>query len=308
MKALFSLSLAALALSATVVHAQRFQQEAVLIYHQDKVERVWIGDANKAQILYYETEKGVDSKKLAISKPQSIWLMEPPAYTAALEDFQGRRYEQALEGFRAVREEYKNLIELPDNHSSLAAFYAMECLRKLERFDELAKAREEFQPDDRESLTRSYQQTQLELYPMWEALNAKSWDRLEGIARTHLDKKLPGNQRAQVGYALGVALEGQKRPFEALDSYNLAITADAGGSEVVAANAAERAMRLYLEDENVKAAKRLHGTPEEAPGSTGAARLREAGALSKLYQATLGGGRTLPPELAELSKYAAKAE
>ncbi|GAA5482145.1 hypothetical protein [Haloferula sargassicola] len=298
---------AALLVAASAARAQdRFQQEAIVVYHQDKFERVWIADANKTQILYFDTERGVDSKKLAISKPQSIWLMEPAAYTAAMEDYQGRRYEKALAGFQKVREDYKKLITLPDNHSSLSAFYAMECLRKLGRLDELAKAQEEFMPADRESITRPYHKRQIEYYAMWDAVRTKSWDRLQGIASARLAEKPPGYQRAQAAYCLGLALENLQRPLEAIDAYNTAMTADSGGSEVVTAQAAEHAMKLYLADEDVKLAKRNFGTANADPDSRGMARLHEAAALAELYQMSLGNGKTLSGPLAELAKYAKK--
>ncbi|MBB5353551.1 tetratricopeptide (TPR) repeat protein [Haloferula luteola] len=305
MKALFPVSLAALVLASPVARAQRFQQEAIVVYHEDKFERVWIADASKTQYLYYETEAGVDSKRQGISKPQAIWLMEPAAYTAAMEQFQGRHYEEALKGFQVVREEYQALIELPDNHSSLAAFYSMECLRKLGRYDELEKALADFQPDDRNSLTREFQQKQIELYAMWGAVQAKSWERVESLAKGHLENnKLPGYQRAQAGYCLGLALEALNRPLEALDGYNIAFTADAGASEVVAALAAENSMKLYLQDPEVIRAKKVFGTSDENPNSVGNARLREAAAVAKLYEAALGNGAKLSGELAELPKFA----
>lgn len=303
MKTFLSLAASVLALIASAANGQRFQQEANIIYHADRVERVWIGDADKSQILYYTTERGVDVQRLAISKAQSIWLMEPPAYTAALEAFQGRRYEEALEGFQAVSREYEKLYELPDNHGALAYFYSMECLRKLERLEELSKAVESINPAARDSLTRPYHKTQFELYAMWDAIRTKSWDRVELIANERLGQKLPGFQRAQAGYGLGLALEGQGKTIEAINAYDIAMTADSGTSEVVAKNAAENAMRLYLQDEGVKLAQKLYGTPDEDPRSQGAARLNEAVAVMKLYEISLGGGEALPGELAVLKKY-----
>lgn len=293
-----------MALPAARAQGQRFQQEAYLVIDANTAQRVWIGDANKTEFLYFETEQGVSSQKMRNSKPQAIWLMEPAAYTEAVELFQGRKYEEALAKFREVRETYKKLIELPDNHSSLAAFYEMECLRKLQRLDDLAKAQESFLPDDRDSLTRPHQLTQLELYAMWDAVRTKDWSRLETICNGRLeDNKLPGYQRAQIGYCLGLALEGQDKPLDAINAFNIAMTADSGASEVVTRDAALRSLRLYAADEELQRAMKLHGTDREKAGSTGARRLGQAAALADLFQLSLGDGMALPAEFEALLKF-----
>ena len=296
-----------LAVSALVLPAaraqDRFQQEAFIIDDTGNAERVWIADSNKTEFLYFETEQGVDSKKMRIAQPKAIWLLEPPAYLEAMELYQGRKYEEALKKFEEVREAFKKLLELPDNHSSLSAFYAMECLRHLKRFDELAKAQETFLPDDRASLTRPYHQSQLEFYTMWAAVHAKDWARLERVANEYLAKKIPGYQRAQAGYCLGLALEGQQRPIEAINAYNIAMTADTGASEVITAEAALNALRLYAADKDVQLAIKLHGTPDEDPNSVGMVRLQEAASLASLFELTLGGGQPLPTDFKALLKY-----
>ncbi|MCU0795693.1 MAG: hypothetical protein MUF31_07120 [Akkermansiaceae bacterium] len=303
MKTLFPLlTLSLLALPAAQGQ-ERFQQEAYIMNDAGEGEQVWIADSNKTEFLYFETEQGVDSKKMRISEPKAIWLIEPAAYTEAMELYQGRKYEEALKKFEEVREAYKKLLELPDNHSSLAAFHAMECLRQLGRLDDLAKAQETFLPDDRNSLTRPYHQSQLEFYTMWEAVRSKDWSRLEIVAKDYLAKKIPGYQRAQAGYCLGLALEGQQRAIEAINAYNIAMTADTGASEVITSDAALNALRLYLADADVKLAIKLHGTPDEEPNSIGALRLKEAASLASLFELTLGGGKPLPSEFKDLLKY-----
>ncbi|MEM1084245.1 MAG: hypothetical protein AAGI48_08990 [Verrucomicrobiota bacterium] len=306
MKTVFFTALVATVLTTGSALAQRFQQEALLIFEENRFERVWIADANKTQFLYFDTVQGVDQNRMSIGKPESIWLMEPTAYREAMELYQGRKYEEALERFQAVRESHIKLRTLPDNHSSLAAFYAMECLRKLDRLDDLAKAQETFVPDDRESLTRDFQLAQIELYTMWEAVRTKAWPRLELLCNDKLETKMPGFQRAQVGYCLGLALEGQNRPIPAINAYNIAMTADTGASEILTLKAAENALRLYQQDPLVQQAIRLWGTPEEDADSAGALRLAEAASLAALYQLTLGGGNPLPEESKDLIKYLPK--
>lgn len=306
MKTLIPTTFAALVLSASSAVAQRFQQEALLIFDSNKFERVWIADASKSKFLYYSTVNGVDENTMLIVKPASIWLMEPEEYREALELFQARKYEEALAGFSEVRKKYIKLRTLPDNHSALAAIYEMECLRKLGRLDELAKAQELFVPDDRNSLTRDYQLSQLELYTLWDAVRTKDWERLELLSLEKLEARIPGGQRAQAGYCLGLALEGQKKPLAAINAYNIAMTADTGASEVITRKAAENALRLYSEDPLIEQAMRLWGTPEEDPNSAGALRLKEAAALASLFELTLGGGEELPKEGKDFLKYLPK--
>lgn len=307
MKTVFLTTLVAAAFASSSAMAQRFQQEAVLIFDDNRVETVWIANANKAKFLYYATIAGVDQNTMLNSKPASIWLIEPPAYTQAMELYQARKYEEARSKFAAVRETYIKLRTLPDNHSSLAALYEMECLRKLGLLDELAKAQDGFVPDDRNSITREHQLNQLELYAMWDAVRTKDWPRLELICNEKLGTRMPGHQRVQVAYCLGLALEGQEKPLPAIGAYNIAMTADTGSSEVVTQLAAANAIRLYAADADVQKAMRLWGTPDEKPNSLGAQRLAEGASLAALYELTLGNGVALPEESKALLKYQAEA-
>ena len=281
----------------------RFQQEALLIFEDNKFEKVWIANANKAKFLYYTTVAGVDENTMLISKPVSVWLMEPEEYTEAMELFQARKYEEARAKFAAIRKEYISLRTLPDNHSALAAYFEMECLRKLGKLDELAKAQELFVPDDRNSLTRDSQLAQLELYNLWGAVQTKDSARLELLCLEKLDTKMPGYQRAQVGYCLGLSLEGQQKVIPAINAYNIAMTADTGTSETITQTAAENALRLYAADPAVQQAIRLWGTPDEEPNSLGSQRLGEAASLAALYEMSLGGGKALSEEAKGLLKY-----
>lgn len=303
MKTIFLTTLVAAAFASSSAVAQRFQQEAMLILADNKFETVWIADANKSKFLYYSTVNGVDQNTMLISKPVSVWLMEPAEYTEAMELYQGRKYEEARGKFASVREAYIKLRTMPDNHSALAAFYEMECLRKLGKLDELAKAQELFVPDDRNSLTRKNQLAQLDLYTLWDAARTKDWARLELLCIEKLETKMPGYQRAQVGYCLGLALEGQQKVFPAINAYNIAMTADTGTSETLTQKAAENALRLYGTDPAVQQAIRLYGTPDEEPESLGSQRLEEAASLAALYEMTLGGGKPLTEEAKDFLKY-----
>ena len=286
----------------------RFQQEATLIYDAEKTETVWIGDANEATILYYVREQAVNPERMPINKLQSIWLIEPKAYAEAIDLYQGRDFEAAREKFAEVRETYKPLITLPDNHSSLAAFYEMECLRKLGKYEEITKKLDKFLPDDRKSLTRPHQLRQIELYTMWEAVHLKEWPRLERIARERVAQKAPKHQRVQAAYALGLALDNQQRPLEALDAYHTAITANTGASKNIASKAALKALAIYLNDKLVKDAIEEGGETEDNRGTARVARLKEAAATAALYQISFPQQAPLPAQFETFLKYLPKQD
>src|SRR5690606_33937986 len=132
--------------------------------------------------------------------------------------------------------------------------------------DALVKGLEGF---DASALTRENDRRQVELYAMWEAAQAKSWDRLERICRERIEQRLPGYQRAQVGYCLGLALEAKGEIIPAIQAYNIAMTADSGASAALARSAAVGALRLYKKDPEVETAMKLWGTKDENANSLG---------------------------------------
>lgn len=296
----------ALPLLAFPAFAQAPQQaESFLITEEGDFERVWITAATNTAIRYKETEQAVDQKDAKISDYQSIYILEPPSLTEAIELYQGRKYSEAKDKLAAVKASFKAIEELPDNPSTAAAFLELECLRKTGDFDGLAKALETFNKD---GLTREFQLRQLDLYAMWDAVRTKDWGRLQNICTERLKERMPGYQRAQVGYCLGLAYDSQDQIIPAINAYNIAMTADTGASEDITRTAALNAMRLYKKDADVQTAIKLFGTPDENPGSSGHQRLLEAAALAELFQLSLGGGTPLPAEHKDLLKYVAKTE
>ena len=302
------LLLIVLSISLEVQAQERFQQKAYLIYDARKVETVWISDANKTTVLYYVREQAVNSEKMPISKVQSIWLITPKSYAEAIELYQGLDFEAAREKFAEVRETYKPLITLPDNHSSLAAFYEMECLRKLGKYEEITKKLDKFLPDDRKSLTRPHQLRQIELYTMWEAVHLKEWPRLERIARERVAQKAPKHQRVQAAYALGLALDNQQRPLDALDAYHTAITANTGASKNLASKAALKALAIYQDDKLVQDAIEEGGETEDNQGTARVARLKEAAATAAIYQVSFPQQDPLPAQFKTFLKYLPKED
>ena len=285
------------------VPALPWQAEATLIHDESHRETVWITGACATVITCREQEHAAATMERRRAEIKAVYFHELPALTAAMELFQGRRYAEAKARFAGIKEALKALRDLPNNPGTLAAFHELECLRRLNDLDGLAKALEGFR---REGLTRGHQLRQVDLYVLWEAVRRKDWPRLDALCEERRQEKLPGYQRAQVGYCHGLALEALARPQEALNAYATAITADCGASEEITRQAALHSLNILNRDPEVGLAIKTWGTPEEKPDSRGCLRLQEAAALAAMYELTLGSGKPLPAEYKELPHYQRK--
>lgn len=276
------------------------QAPAYIIYDDGNKDDAFIVAATKTQIRYKTTPQAVDTEDMNISECQAIYLLEPPIYRQAMEEYQGRKYAEAKENFAKCKVMFKPTSALDNNYSTLGAFYELECLRRLGDLEGLSKALEGFRKD---GLMRDHHLRQLELYVFWDAVRTKSWDRVIALGNDRMQEKLPSYQRAQVAYCMGLAYEALKQESKALNSFNAALVADAGATEEIADQAAQGIMRIHLANEEVKLAMRLWGTKDENKFSTGYLNLQEAGAIAALYDLTLGNGKKLPAAQAVLLKY-----
>lgn len=307
----FRHTIAATTLAAFIIPAAAqeaplpFQQRAFLIYEEGEAEEVWLVAASANNIRYRISERSVDTRDMRISETEGIYIIEPREFSQAIDLYQARKYEEAKAAFAAIKARHKPLETLPNNFSTLSAFYELECMRRLGDLEGLASGLEKFIKDP---LTRENHLRQIEMYVFWDAVRTKSWARLDTLAKERLQEKLPGYQRAQVAYTHGLALEGLGKTTEALNAYNIALTADAGGSEEIARNAATNILRIHKADPEVELAIRLWGTPDENPNSQGRARLLEASSIAHLYQITFGAGTALPAAYTDLLKYKTETE
>lgn len=267
---------------------------------KDGFQKVWLTAATKTAIRYRELEASDTTKDARISDFRSIYIYEPREYATAIDLYQARKYKEAKQMFTTVKERYKPILPMENSPAAMATFYEMECMRKLGDLDGLATALQTFIKDP---LTRETQLRQLELYVLWDSVRTKSWDRLEILARERAATPMPGDQRAQVAYCHGLALEGVNRPLDALFAYSTAITADAGASEEIARPAALRILAIHNADPEVKNAMKVWGTPDENKNSKGHSDLKEAAAVAKLFEMSLGAGTPLPAEYKAFLKY-----
>ncbi len=302
MKLHLPLILAGTVLVAQAQEQQGFQTPVLLIEKEHpRFRQVWLIAATKTQIRFREAPQAMDTKDARLSDFGGMYILEPKEVTEAFDLYESRKYSEAREAFGKIKARFKPLQALDNNPSTVAAFFEMECMRHLEDLEALNKELSTFIKDP---LTSESQLRQLEIYVLWDAARTKSWDRLDILCRERQEVKLPPEQRAQIGYLHGMALEGMGKPLDALNGYQIAMTADAGASEVITRKSAIRVMEIIKADPEVQHAINVWGTEDEQKGSKGYALLQEAGAMTVLYDMALGGGEPLPSSLRDLAKYA----
>ncbi|MGJ8632733.1 MAG: hypothetical protein ACSHX7_02350 [Luteolibacter sp.] len=283
-------------------HAQdAFQAPAILSNDELGTFRAWIIATTKTGIRYKTTEISTTSTDGKLRDFTTVYLLETPEFGEAKSLFDGRNYKAAQAKFAEIKERDKPVATLKGNFHTLAAFYEMECMRKLGDYEGLKEALADF---NKSKLTREDQLRQLELYVMWEAVRTESWDRILTITAERDGGDLPGYQRAQVAFCKALALDKLKRTEEAFVEYGVALAADSGASEELAQQSALNMLRIYNGNPDVQAAISLWGTEGENKKSRGYATLVNAGKLAKFYELSLGNGVPLPDDLKALAKYA----
>jgi len=262
-------------------------------------------NANTTQIEYREP---VDSETTAVNLIKDfelIFFMEPAEYIAAMDLYEAGKYEDAKAQFKKYKDQTKAVANLPGNYHVLAAFQELECLRQLGDLKSLTEALATF---PKAQLTREFQLRQLELYVLWDAVKSESWDRVLLVATEREKQKMPDSQLVQVYYCKGLALEKLNRQDEAIEAYNLAMTADAATSEGLASKSALAVLGLYHKNPAVQEAITLWGTEDEKKGSPGYNKLLEAAALARLYHGYFAHIKEMPSEYKKLMDFKAKED
>ncbi|MDP4624328.1 MAG: hypothetical protein NWT08_04220 [Akkermansiaceae bacterium] len=285
---------------AATANAQEFQAETYFTEPDGANFRGFITAATDTQIRYKLTSVSTDFNDAKISDFTTIFVVRPEQYSEAMDLYEAGKYKEAQEKFKAYREFSKPIAPLKGNYHTLSAFHEMECMRHLGDLEGLAAALKDFA---KAPLTNEYHLRQLDLYTMWDAVRDESWERVLSIASERDSEALPGYQRAQIGYCKGLALQKLDRGLEALTQYAIATTADAGASNLLANKAALNSLRIYLDNEELKFAMSVWGTPDESKNSNGRALLIEANALAGEYEGLLGLGDPLPGDFKPFLKY-----
>ena len=274
-----------------------FQAPAVFAKSDGEKFKAWILAATKTEIRYKTNLVSTSYVDAKIADFSTIYLINPPEFVVALDLYEAKKYKAAKAEFAAIKEAQKPSENLKGNYHTIAAFYEMECMRQLGDYTGLSAALQNF---TKEQLTNENQLRQLDLYVMWDAVKSKSWDKLLTIATERDAENLPGDQKAQVAFCKGLALENLKQPMEAITAYNIAMTADTGASDMITQNAAIQIMQIYLADPEVQVAMEQKKADTENKNSNGYNRLKEAIALAKFYELALKADKDLPSDLTPL--------
>jgi hypothetical protein len=244
---------------------------------------VRLGELREAEIDFPKTNSLAPPLKQEAAVVSGSALPQTLEFTAAIDLYQGRNYREAALAFSKIQRGTE------ERAAMFAEFYGTECLRKLGDREGLMKAVESLEKNPLLGATRL---RQLKIDSLWESVRAKNWTLLARQASEWLDHEIPSDQRAQVALCHGLALENLGRPAGALDAYCIAMTADAGASEEIAREAALNVLGLHHSNPEVQAA--LAGGAAAPASSLGIQGLKEATALARLFESTLGAGTALP--------------
>ncbi len=272
-----------------------FMMFSQLALAADAKARLYFKDGSHDEVIIFSYKRGyvtykLDAKALkGIRKGPddiaSVYFYKVPIFESAMALYKGRKYAEAKVKFLECENTFKRLVEMPNNYSTLAGFYALECSRRLFDLEALSSGMEKFRKD---GLTRQGHLQQLEVNVFWEAFRLKDWDRLNLLATEWRERKVTNSQRAQIAYCHGMAYEqlAKKDPkllSKALNAYNTVLSADFAASVELVVAAATNALQIYAEDSEVELAMKLWETEDENKQSPGYQRLLEASALAKFY-------------------------
>jgi len=265
--------------------------EAIVVPNEGGPMRVWIHQVSPTGLRYYDTAQTTATSELGMNQFRTVFFPEAPSFREAMQKFYSRDYAEAAKSFASVATEFQVVRRLPNNPSSRAAFFEMECLRLLGEYKKMSEKLGSF---NKRSITRENELRQLELNLMWEAVGSEAWDRLESLTNQHAQSRMPTNQRAQVAYCKGLVLRNKGETKAAIDAYNEAMIIDAAASEVVARMAALEILRIHDADPEVQAAREMWERGDLKPSSPDYARLLAVGAVARIFEDFVGAGRQLP--------------
>lgn len=294
--------LAAAAVSPLLAQAAVVNR-AILIKKDGAIQTVWVTAASKTTVRFRPTEQSTATQDIRRSDLASVYLVEPESFTTAMDQYKEKDYATALKSFVTIKDQYKSLVELPGNYSTLAAYYEMECQRLLGNYGTLNDLRARI---DQGSLLDSTHIAQIELDALWMAFGEKGWDRVEIIGRQELEKELTVDQRVQAAYCYGIALEQNGKPQEALNALNRAVIGNSYHSIDLSKLAVIAILRIHDANPALQKAMETWGTENENPTDPGRAPLIEAGSVAGFYSTVLAPGEKAPAEVTKFLKYETK--
>ena len=279
---------------------ESFQTPARIASPDTGSKVVWLLASTKTSFRYKTTEISTTFVDGKIKDFTPIYILETKPLAEAYDLFNGRDYKGAMKAFEAIKKRHEPIKTLKGNFYTLSTYYQLECMRKLGDYAGLKGAMADL---DKDLLNRDDEVRQLELYAIWEAVQAENWDGVLAMTEERSGKSLPGYQLAQVAFCKGLALDKTGKKDEALIEYGIAMSADSGASEVITQQAALNTLRIQTEDKDVQAAISLWGKDKQNKASVGYTNLLKAGKLAALYELSLGNGVPLPADLKKLPTY-----
>jgi tetratricopeptide (TPR) repeat protein len=274
--------------------------EAIVVPNEGRPLRVWITQVGTAGIRYFRDTQTTAVSELALSQTRAIFFPDSQPFVSAMQQYRAREYRAAADSFAKVAADFQVVRPLPNNPSSRAAFFEIECLRLLGEYGKMAEKLGDF---NKSGISRENEVRQLELNLMWDAVGRKAWDQLGHLVDQHSNTRMPGNQRVQVAYCKGLVLENKGESKNAIDAYNEAIIIDAAASEVVARMAALAILRIHDSDPDVKIAREMWGSEDFKRSLPGYAKLLEAGAVARIYETFISAGAPLPDQYTVYLEY-----
>ena len=278
-----------------------------LLYTDGSHEDVYLIAYRAGTATYRTSMRSLNMLQVKKPKLESIYLYEPDLFAEAMRLYRAKNYTEAKAKLVECETLYRALDTLPDNYATLAGFYQMECSRRLNDLEALSAELEKYRKD---SLTRDFHFQQMEVYAFWEAVRLKEWARLDRLALSWSDRKLPSELRVQIEFCHALALdelvkESPGRFEELIDAYNRVLSADATASIDLVLKAANSLLRIYAEDEEVQFVMKNWDPSEDRAALAGDQKLSEAVTLVRYYkQVGFNDIKPLPANYEKFLEYA----
>lgn len=294
---LFSLVTAA---SINALSAVDLPAKAIITNPAGASKQVFLTSTDKKTITYLDTPQDKSPDQFERKDVKSIFFFRPSSFQKGFDAIQNGKFDLAVTHFAKCKDEYKKLNSLKGNYSVISAFYEMESTRRSGNLEGFGQLLDEFRP---ETLTNENHIQQLEIYPFWNALQAKSWKKIDQLAKQWTTKKLSGSHKAQISYCHGLAYDGLGQKEEALFKLNEVIVFSQLKERELVINAAQKIIDIILSEPSVEEALKTVGTRKENKTTREYRKLIEAASVAKLWDnLSAVQGRSLPSKYKKLLK------
>lgn len=226
----------------------------VLSVSNDSTAGFLVG-ADKDTIHISLEPSGGSSFKMPLTNIQSMNIEEPKAWAPAMAAFQSGSYAEAAKQFDALAQTFASLLPLRDSYGSLARLHQLMSVRRLGRFDELARLL------DRQLATplvlSDFYAEELDDLQGWALLGKKDWLALGSYVKRFEDeqpiqvvaqppfKRVRSARQAHIAYLRAVWNEHQTKNLDhALLDYHRAMTLDLGADADLTVKSAQAALRI----------------------------------------------------------------